>query len=519
MNVYEIASWDIAGVYRGSGQFGEVAGQVQSWVRRSWEVEGALAAPAVWDGGASEAALADLRTWQAIVARVEPAWTGLAEAVRQAAGHYDRAQDAASLALSIAAVNGITVSADGTVSPGAQVDTAGMEPDQAAAALDRAAASAAVQTQMTEALSEARAGNVLVEEAVGQMQTSGVTADTDWAELIMALAVTFGAGPLPRVPTSASPDDVAAWWAGLPYDVQLALVSQRPDLVGGLDGVAAWARDSANRILLEEILAAGPPGPDAADAARAAYAFAISVDEALRAGTATGQPVQLYLFDVENELAAISVGNLDTAADVAVLVPGMGTSVDSSMTEQVERAALMWATADAVAADGDVAVLAWIGYDAPNLIEASLPVNAIYGGPALASTLAGLAVRPGSPPTTTVVAHSYGTLTTRYAAAEDGELAADAVVLVGSPGTNSLTADFDVPDERVYVGVASFDLVAYSEWHGISPASDIYGAACIDAGAPGWFDGHSSYFEPGSEALAEMAVIIRGRYDLVHCGG
>nr|MBA3524655.1 hypothetical protein [Geodermatophilaceae bacterium] len=259
------------------------------------------------------------------------------------------------------------------------------------------------------------------------------------------------------------------------------------------------------------------PRPGATEAELAAYAFAMSVTDALRVGTATGQPVQLYLFDVESELAAISIGDLDTAADVAVLVPGLGTTVTSSMTEQVERASLIWAGADSVTADGEVAVLAWIGYDAPNLAQATMPVHAMWGGPALASTLSGLAVRPGSPPATTVVAHSYGTLTTRYAAAEDGDLATDAVVLVGSPGTNSVTADFDIPDEQVYVGVASLDPVVWSEWHGISPDNEIYGAACIDAGAPGLVDGHSSYFEPGSEALAEMAVIIRGRYDLVRC--
>lgn len=413
----------------------------------------------------------------------------------------------------------MTVAPDGTVTPGAQVDTAAMEPAQATAALERAAVSAVVQERIAEAMAMALSGDVLIREAVARMRGAGVGLDAGWADLVAALGVPYGADPRPRVPVGASAQDVSTWWAGLPYDVQLALIGTRPDLVGGLDGVPAWARDAANRTLLQEILDTGPPSAGAGESDRAAYAFALSVRAALEVGTDTGQPRQLYLFDVDRQLAAISVGDLDTADDVAVLVPGTGVSVTPDMPGQVARAALMWEAADAVPGDGEVAVLAWIGYDTPNLVEATMPVNAIYGGPALAGALSGLAVRPGTPPRTTVVAHSYGTLTTRYAAAEAGNLDTDAVVLVGSPGTNSWTADFDIPDERVYVGVASFDLVVVTEWHGISPASEIYGAACIDAGAPGWIDGHSSYFDPGSEALAEMAVIIRGRYDLVSCDG
>ena len=51
-----------------------------------------------------------------------------------------------------------------------------------------------------------------------------------------------------------APEEVAAWWAGLSATAQLAAIRRAPADVGRLDGVPAWARDRANRLVLDRAL-------------------------------------------------------------------------------------------------------------------------------------------------------------------------------------------------------------------------------------------------------------------------
>ena len=53
--------------------------------------------------------------------------------------------------------------------------------------------------------------------------------------------------PIAPLPTG----DVVAWWTDLAPGEQDAVVTQRPELVGAADGLPGWARDRANRILLD----------------------------------------------------------------------------------------------------------------------------------------------------------------------------------------------------------------------------------------------------------------------------
>lgn len=52
-------------------------------------------------------------------------------------------------------------------------------------------------------------------------------------------------------PVDASPSANAAWWAALSQNQRLRLIKDHPEMVGNRDGVAAWARSSANIALLE----------------------------------------------------------------------------------------------------------------------------------------------------------------------------------------------------------------------------------------------------------------------------
>ncbi|MBA2417022.1 MAG: hypothetical protein H0V64_14285 [Geodermatophilaceae bacterium] len=525
MTPQELAGWDIDTLRRGSTQFLAVAETTRAWVTRADAVGQALAAPAAWDGPASEAAQSTLRAWLAVTARLNPALEALAAGVAEAVGWYAQAQDAAAAALRAAGTHGITVGADGVVSapPGY---TTRMEADQAAAAAERAAAAAAVQAQVEEAFRLAARGDALVASDVGVFTGLGIpgfTAGSDFVDLMAALHVTVtSAGRLPTVPPGADPQAVATWWSGLSLDEQFRLARERPDLIGGLDGVPAWARDTANRILLDDALREllsrpfdSAPGAVLTSAAHNQdLELVLAVQAALIQAEASGQPAQLYLFDIDAGLAAISIGDLDTADNVAVIVPGTAVNVTGDMGIQVSRAQQLWSATQEADGSEDVAVLAWIGYDTPNYAQAPSPWNALTGAPLLAATVGGLTARPGNPPRTTVVAHSYGTVTTAAAGRQPGEFDADAVVLLGSPGTGGTAADFENPDDRVFVGEAEDDWIADTWAHGIDPSWEWwYGGTCIAADMPDEDDSdHYHYFDPDSEALHNMALIVQGRY-------
>lgn len=523
MTPHELAGWDIGALRRGSAEFTLVAESSRLWILRADAIGQALSVPAAWDGPASEAALSTLQTWLAVTAHLNPALEALAAGVDEAVGWYTQAQDAAASALRAAATAGIDVGPDGVVT-GSSGPTSSMDADQALAAAERAAAATAVQAQIDEAFRLAARGDALVASDVGVFTALGIpgfTAGSDFVDLMAAVHVAvLTRAPLPTVPTDTDPLVVATWWASLSLDIQLRLAREKPELIGGLEGVPAWARDTANRVLLDEALrefsaqAAGPqPDPLFTPTNQDLY-FALSVQEALAQAEAGGRPAQLYLFDLEGALAAIAVGDLDAADSVAVIVPGTAVDVVDDMSTQVTRAENVWAATEG---SDDVAVLAWIGYDTPNYPQALGTDSATAGAPLLATTLVGLsASRTTSPARTTVIAHSYGTLTTSHAAAQPGQLQADAVVLVGSPGTGGDAIDLDVPTDRVFVGEGDDDWIADTGWHGVDPGWEWwYGGTCIAADLSDEDGDHYHYFDEDSEALHNMALIVAGRYSSV----
>src|SRR5205823_2371198 len=110
------------------------------------------------------------------------------------------------------------------------------------------------------------------------------------------------------------------------------------------------------------------------------------------------------------------------------------------------------------------------GYRTPGVVGAVSLAAARRGGPALDRALDGLAAAravPGAPvrPRVTVVAHSYGTVVTGQAARAPGRLAADAVVLLGSPGTSAGRAD-RLEAEEVYGAWSPADPIATSDFYG-----------------------------------------------------
>lgn len=509
--VGEIAGWDTRMLGWRCADLVEAVAGARSWVLRADAVSVGL--PPAWVGQGRDAATTRLRSWLAVAARVGAGVQILAEDVALAAERYTAAQQAAETALRLAAQEGLQIDPDGTLAMGLPTATQleRMALDQIAVLTDRDSAAIRIRAEIDEALRLARHGDDLLQSALRvftRQAVPGFGPSAGFADL--AAAVSYpGHGlpaPLPLVPTSGTPHAVAAWWSMLTVDVQARLAREQPERIGGLDGVSAWARDLANRIVLDRAL-------------RTATGAELAMLLAVRA--ALDRPdTQLLLLDPQRCRAAIAVGDLDTAGAVAVLVPGTGVTVAPDLPALVGDAATLHA---AVPNGHAAAVLAWVGYDTPTLFQAPFPGPAITAGPLLSSALTGLAAaRRPDRPRTTVVGHSYGTAVISAAAVQPGRLLAEAVVLLGSPGTLAAdAADFEVAPGRVFVADASRDWVAdlsrlELEVFGPDPSYQGYGGVCITAAMPDPADSdHFHYYDEDSEALRNTAWIVAGRYAAV----
>jgi hypothetical protein len=331
------------------------------------------------------------------------------------------------------------------------------------------------------------------------------------------------------------PTSVAHWWATLDAEERDRLTAERPELVGGLDGIPARDRDRANRrrladarrdaLVEEETLDAARDGVGGfgdlqdlegrLDAVRARLGRLAAVDAA-----AAGPGHELLDLDPASGRAAVAVGDLDHAGYVGVFVPGFTARPEDLPDRVAELDAL------AARAGPDTAVVAWYDYAAPQWSGVADPARSVLSTrPAtdaagrLASFLTGVdASRTRDPVHLTAIGHSYGTLTVAQAlpAARD----VDDVVLLGSPGVTP-------PPQRpghVWLAEARGDPIADTGWFGADPSSwpGVRGlatgpqpsrtapsGATLPATAGSW--GHEGYLRPGSTSAAGVAAVVAGR--------
>lgn len=240
---------------------------------------------------------------------------------------------------------------------------------------------------------------------------------------------------------------------------------------------------------------------------------------------------------------AIVVGDLDGAEHVAVTVPGFMSQV-ATMTP--ERSTAIYDEARRHSAD-EVAVIDWMGYDSPSMDDspeptAVLDVGAARAGAAvLATDIADLRADHDGPPVhLTVIGNSYGS-TTVAIAADQRDLAADDVVLTGSPGAGAADDADDLVTGRdhTWVGSASGDPITRlgtTGWTdpttvaamavpgvavlGNDPAEDTFGAIRFTAEPDGSdgdldLDDHGQYYDPGGESLRNIGAIVTDRPNAV----
>jgi pimeloyl-ACP methyl ester carboxylesterase len=245
---------------------------------------------------------------------------------------------------------------------------------------------------------------------------------------------------------------------------------------------------------------------DLAAARAAGDADRVALLEAL---VATGG--SLLVYRPERGHYAVLLGSVERARHVAVVVPGVGD--DTNLREQwLPSAVHLYEAADATS------VILWKAYDnPPDLVRAA--VESVGGDARLLAAAGELAEFVRSLPlraeqTLTVVAHSFGSTVTGVALA-DFDLRCTDVVVAGSPGmTVDTLHQLHVSESHFFSEQAPGDAIAELGVFGAEPTSPTFGGTRMRTNAPDHVEvrAHSSYFEPGSEALENIVDVVTGRY-------
>ncbi|MFE2478652.1 alpha/beta hydrolase [Streptomyces sp. NPDC059389] len=256
-------------------------------------------------------------------------------------------------------------------------------------------------------------------------------------------------------------------------------------------------RYAANRADLAE---AARMARDAGRTGRAAKLRAMEAD-----GTA-----RFLAFDGRGRGRAVEVlGDLETADRVAVLVPGSDTTLD---TYQRFRAGAVALQQRLRAEHPRSAVVAWLGYDTPGTVSASVltadraDAAAAELGPFL--DLLGRVAAPGA--RLSLLCHSYGSVVCARTATGPG---VGDMALFGSPGTGAGSAAELPTGARVWAGRGGADWIGHvphvrlgGVGFGTDPVDPAFGARLFTAG-PG---GHSDYLKPGTPSLDSLTRIVLG---------
>ncbi|TPW70044.1 alpha/beta hydrolase [Schumannella sp. 10F1B-5-1] len=320
---------------------------------------------------------------------------------------------------------------------------------------------------------------------------------------------------------------VSDWWSGSSVAARKALTAEAPQLVGSLEGVPYTARSSANRVYLAaatgEIEARIQSGVGRAKQSELTTRLHMleQVREALDAATDDGVARQLIALDPSGDgTAVIVVGDLQTADNVSYLVPGMFYGVDARIVPWTTTAAELQQQQTAWLkrlgrGDETAAVVSWIGYATPTLVNVAAMDNARAGQKALTAALRGLDATRSDHPFVAVLSHSYGTTAAMLSLSED-DVEVDALAMLGSPGGPVARASDLSVRGGVWVGVAAWDPVGDAGVFGNQPKLASFGAHKLGVdGAKDPLTGarlsgtlsHNDYFTTGGEAMRNLALI------------
>ncbi|GAA4964585.1 alpha/beta hydrolase [Actinoplanes utahensis] len=455
---------------------------------------------------------------------------------------------------------GLSVTDDGRVIP-PFMSTAEQSTPEGRTVSERNAANAGVYADLLwKILVEAGEGDTRIALAlesicgVGKLpagQHAGEYNDVTKAARSAAAALGLTEDAIPAAGTD--PAAVKAWWDGLSTDERQLYAAAWPEKVGGLDGLPATDRDTANRQALRNYIGDNISGGDTyrnAPHDRAVYLLQRLEGE----GEHDTGPAPMYLlgFDPDDDgQAIVAFGNPDTAAHTAVVVPGVGTELDEYYKE-LRRAQILQEAGTAAGKGEPVSVITWLGYDTPgggltgiDIVTAPFGGKSEAGARALDTFVDGLrASHDDSPSHITGIGHSYGSTVFGEAASTGDGIAVDDIIVAGSPGMrvdyaselntgtehtwataavdDSFVARPEKLQEKLYpeigeIPVGPGPVVLFGEGleavHGPAPHNPEFGAKVLQADT----SGHSGYWKDPKEQVTDIlkaqAAVIVGDYE------
>lgn len=308
----------------------------------------------------------------------------------------------------------------------------------------------------------------------------GVPGSASWKAAVSFVAP-GGAAP---DPLTDSPDQVRRFFAGLTPAQQQALVAKDPGTVGNLQGAPYALRYEAN----QRVAKVRTPG-------------------------------RLLAFDPRSSGYVTEVfGDLASADQIGVLVPGVGWDLDKIMTRTSAAKANPIRGAEALQAEMQrlkpgvrTAIVVWLGYDPPAGIDrvAARSERAIQGVPGLVRFVNDLPAAAKI----TLIGHSYGSVVAGRAVSGMGGKVSDLVALA-SPGMDvGSVADLGTK-ARVWAARTEDDPIGLTPHlrvggygHESDPVTPDFGAKVFGTGSA---HGHGDYYLPGTESLTNVARIILG---------
>jgi hypothetical protein len=356
------------------------------------------------------------------------------------------------------------------------------------------------------------------------------------------------------------------WWSALAPAAQSALIRTLPGVIGNLEGVPYGARDKANRRALASRLAEvekelsdalkpfpESPPPTAEEmherhlreqSAREDLAALEGVRDGLKTEPDRPPRFLVSLTDDHPPLAAVSIGDLDTADNITVAVPGM-TSEAAGMREWADSCENLQLRQGDLDSDRQHAVVAWIGYKAPaspSEGDVSVFTNSLAraGAENLNRALDGI-VSAADDAVINVVAHSYGSTTASIALTESN-VRVDSFVAIGSAGfPTEINEARDLNADNVFAGearaVIPFTGAKGDAWawigrtsdHPVDPTHPLFGATSfdVDGGQDGVAvtehvtttpDG-TGYLDPTTQSLENVALATVRRGTEVSAAG
>lgn len=519
MDIRQLQKWNPDALERFGGALGGFAGRVESV---GADVVATSGFGRAWIGGASDSAAGNVARAGKRIADHADSYRRAGRCALDCAPRLRALRDRLDATVRGAAESGLTVAPDGTVTPLGSAEAEDVRIRivailETAAALDREAAAV-----LAEVVGVGGSGG----SPFGGIHTQGPT---------------FVPVPDP----GTDPREVTRWWDMLGEQEREKLLTTRPGEIGGLDGIPGADRDRANRALLdservrlERVARELAAELDAnvfgglfsnADAGLEQTRNKIAALDAVAEVLARGDR-QLLTLDLSGReaMAAVAVGDIDTADHIAVFTPGAGSTVQGSLPGYDEQIAAVRDQAGrgvggVGGAGGAVAAVTWLNYQAPQwgwglTVTENSPVSdlaATRAAPHLAAFLSGLDARENNP-NVTAIGHSYGALVTGLALAQGAP--ADAAVFLGAPGIGTDDVDdLGLAQGAAFLVEADRDPVADAGTFGGDPSFfdgliRLSSDPAVDASGRSYSGsvGHSSYLSPGTTSSHNVALVVAG---------